>query len=95
MLATFKLFGILVLILNLLLPIVILCLARRKALYFMPLMFLAIGGAFIKALSQAFEATDELEIHMEKAEPPSWFNNCIDESAQIDSSVIRANQDKL
>ena len=32
---------------------------------------------------------------MEKATPPSWFNDCIDESAQIDSSVIRASQDKL
>ena len=32
---------------------------------------------------------------MEKATPPSWFNECIEESAQIDSSVIQASQDKL
>ena len=32
---------------------------------------------------------------MEKATPPNWFNDCIEESAQIDSSVFQASKDKV
>ena len=50
MLATFQLFGVVVLICNLLLPIVIVCIARRSAWVYFPIMFVVIAGAFIKPL---------------------------------------------
>ena len=51
MLGTFQLFGIVVLICNLLLPIVVVCLARSLCWYIMPLMFAALAGAFFKPLT--------------------------------------------
>ena len=68
---------------------------RKRSLYVLPCVFVVESAIFIYPILQAVTVADELELHMEKATPPTWLADCVEQNAQIDGSVVAVAHDEL